>query len=274
MRNLKYASALLSLLIQFILIGCRNANTFTLKYSNELSHHKAYQVILMAGQSNMVGLGNIDDLESPLFPENIAYFNFGMNNHLEVLNHTFGPEIGISEVLAENFPNLNFIFIKYAVGGSSIEDWLPHLETKHNDNIHFGNLYEKFLKKIDSITKNYNTKDIALIWMQGETDARHLEKSINYEVNLKNFIGNIRKDLNNPQLPIIYGKVSSKIKDDATLGNVRAAQERIAKYVPRVYLISTDEIPLLSDNVHYSSRGLIQLGHRFGYELVKINDDN
>lgn len=246
-----------------------------LEYSKTLIAEKDYHVILFAGQSNMVGLGEIKVLDDRGLADNITYYNFGMDTNLKTLHTTFGPEVGVSRILSEQFPELNFVLIKYAVGGSSIEDWLPKGETKQNKDLKFGNLYENLLDTVAGITKNYNTKIIAFLWMQGETDARqHISNSQNYENNFTKFIGSIRKDLGNDQLPFIYGKVNSPREDGNGIDFIRLAQENIDAKVPNAFLINTDDLPKFKDSLHYSSDGLLCLGDRFGNKIIEIiNED-
>ena len=47
-----------------------------LNYSVATVRGEKYKVILMAGQSNMVGVGKISELENKNLPENIRYFDF------------------------------------------------------------------------------------------------------------------------------------------------------------------------------------------------------
>jgi hypothetical protein len=253
-----------------LLISC-DQNKPRLNYNMSLDINKEYYVVLMAGQSNMVGLGDVKYLENRNLPENTIYFNHSTNTRLKkLLNHKFGPEVGLAKRLNEEFPHLNFIFIKYAIGGSSINDWLPHVESKIKRDVDFGDLYGEFFNMTDSITAKYNTKPLAFLWMQGETDARYKNTSNSYEDNLKSLINKIREDFDSPNLPIIYGKVNPNTDGHNYVSNIQFAQEKIKNTIPNTYLIDTEHLDKLTDKVHYSSSGLLNLGEDFGIVLSKV----
>ena len=115
----------LFIIIAFItlLVGC--SDNSKVKYAQSLSNNEEYEVILMGGQSNMVGQGIQSDLQKMTF-ENISYFDFGLSPNLKNPRDNFGPEVGVAMELRSNFPNKKFILIKYAIGGASLLDWSPN----------------------------------------------------------------------------------------------------------------------------------------------------
>ena len=257
----------------FLFLSC-NQDRQELNYSSDLNKNKTYHVVLMAGQSNMVGLGDVKDLDNYTLPENISYFNYSTNTHLkELSNYNFGPEVGLAQRLNQGFPDLNFIFIKFAIGGSSINEWLPSVESKIERKVDFGDLYGEFYKMVDDITKNHNTINLAFLWMQGETDARHESTSNDYETNFKSLISKVRNDFGDSNLPIVYGKVNPNIKNHKHLSTIQLAQKKINQSVANTYLINTETFNKQPDNVHYSSLGLLHLGKAYGDILSAILKD-
>ena len=234
-----------------------------------------YHVILLAGQSNMVGAGNIADLQSSeqQLPTNIDYYNFGRGSGLIYSIHKFGPEISLSRELHSFFPNENFVFIKYALGGSSLLDWSPQWTQEKAEitgNAHFGSLYKKFIEKIKNITQGSNVKFSALIWMQGETDANFPLVAKEYFDNFSKFIKSIRRDINEPNLPVLIGHINPPLASFPGVNIVRNAQERAAKELLNVQLINTDGIHKWNDQLHYDSQGQLELGDRFSRALKVI----
>jgi len=234
-----------------------------------------YDVILLAGQSNMVGEGNIVDLDKDQhqLPANIDYYNFGRGYNLNYDLYEFGPEIGLSHKLYSRFPEKNFVLIKYAVDGASLLDWSSEWTSERaaiTGNARFGALYQQFLEKIRRITGGKNIKFIALLWMQGETDARIPEVAEAYYENFVKFVENLRRDLDVPNLPILLGKINPPAENFQAVEVVRDAQKRAAKTVKNVWLIETDGISKWDDNFHYSSQGQLELGKRFAHVLEGI----
>jgi hypothetical protein len=134
-------------------------------------------------------------------------------------------------------------------------------------------MYEHLLTIVDSVTHGRTTKISALLWMQGERDARIPEAGKAYYQNFDFLIESIRTDFNSPNLPIIYAKVNPPKENYPALTVVNEAQLRIEKNVRNAYLIETDGIEKWNDKLHYSSTGQLELGRRFGLKLTEILRD-
>ncbi len=107
---------------------------------------KPARIIVLAGQSNAVGVGHVECLPKHFAPERIRGWEQGFRNikinyfsHdkksggfvntstgcTEVSKKTIGPELGIAEALEEQFPGEEFFIVKCAFGGTSLHtDWL------------------------------------------------------------------------------------------------------------------------------------------------------
>lgn len=257
-------------LIYLILLTSCDFNKQKLIYNKELDSNKKYQVILMAGQSNMVGLGKVKHLTNFNLPDNISLFDYSTDTDLKELPYNFGPEVGLARRLNKEFPDTNFILIKYAIGGSSINEWLSTVESKIKRPTDFGNIYGKFLEFSNTITKNYNTTNLAFLWMQGETDTAYNSTAKTYDTNLKLLISNVRNDFNDPNLPVLIGEINPKSEQYKYVQIVQNAQHRISESLPNTYLIETKTLEKSKDSVHYTSLGLLKLGDNFGDILSKL----
>lgn len=234
-----------------------------------------YHVVLLAGQSNMVGQGDIGALsvEDRQFPENIKYFNFGRGSGLQYEPSKFGPEVTIAHGLSSHFPGQHFVLVKYAVGASSLLDWSPrwtHKEAKVTGHPNFGPLYYNFVNWVKKITEGKDVRFVALLWMQGERDARIPEAGTNYYENLSSFVTHFRSDLAQPSLPVVIGQVNPPTSFHPAVNAVRSAQQLLALTSEDVYLIDTDDLEKRSDNVHYSTQGQLELGRRFSEILIRL----
>ena len=221
----------------------------------------------------MVGQGKPEDIKGDYHFENIWYYNFGMNPRLEIQNNEFGPEFGISKELEKHFPEKKFILIKYAIGGASMLDWAPDYDRNRAEitgHPEYGNMYDSLLQKTEILTKGLTINTIGLVWMQGARDARVPEAGIEYYKNFRSFIISVRKDLNDPNLPVLFGKTNVPESLYPAVNTIIQAQERIAGELSRIYLINTDSLEKWNDNVHYSSDGQVKLGHEFGKKIVEI----
>lgn len=229
-------------------------------------------LILMGGQSNMVGQGIYEAQES--YPMDMHYLNYGMNGNGDIIVKKFGPEKSLIEEMSTQMPihHQPVFFLKYAIGGSSLLDWAPEYseeKAKITGNERFGNMFKTFFHYIDSIRNLHDPEVKALLWMQGERDARIPEAGKDYYVNFKKFIEEVRKRLGEEKLPIIFARVNPPIERYAALDIVNEAQRRIADEMEAVYMIETEGLAKNKDEVHYNTEGQLELGKRFAEELLK-----
>ncbi len=261
------------LLVMIFAFGC--ADQPIIKYGNpeKINEHESYYLILLAGQSNMVGQGKIEDILERNRFKNIYYFNYGMGTTFGIDSSKFGPEYGISRELKENFPRKKFIILKYAVSGSSLLDWSPKYTSRNAEitgHPEFGNLYDSLLTKIYSVTKDLKVKKVGLVWMQGERDARIPEAGVNYFQNFKLFINAIRRDLDSPDLPVVYGRINPPVSMYPAVDTVVSAQEKISLEIPNIFLLNTGALEKWGDSIHYSSAGQLELGLEFGKRIAEL----
>jgi lysophospholipase L1-like esterase len=123
-----------------------------------------------------------------------------------------------------------------------------------------------------------NVRLTAILWMQGESDSRYPALGPNYFDNLKTLIEAFRRDLKEPNLPFLMGRVNTPadmLDDDKKsikfrfISNVRAAQEKAVKEIPNVFLIETDDLPKQKDRIHYDAKGQLEMGKRFADVWLK-----
>ena len=193
---------------------------------------KKAKIIILAGQSNAVGVAHVKYLSRHFSEEKVAKFKEGYNNILmnyyshdmksngfvkttlncaEKEKDTFGPEVGIADFLSKKYPDENIFIIKCAVGGTNIfHDWLsPSNKGEYNkESFGFGDAENEFFRKGgwhfnelikilgESISilenKGYKPEIRAFCWMQGESDALDIATVEKYGERYENLL----KDLN------------------------------------------------------------------------------
>lgn len=225
------------------------------------------RVFVLSGQSNMVGFGRSEELPAGLAGEHARVIIFEENEWRALAPKTqFGPEISFGYELAAAYPSETIGLIKYAVSGTSLLAWAPEWrqeEARKTQNAGSGPLYTKLMNWITKARAQKDFEIVGMLWMQGERDARFPEVAPGYEKNLKNFISHIRRDLGVPNLPFVLARVNPPADRWRGLGEVRAAQEKVAREDPFVIMISTDDLGKLPDDVHYDAGGLVELGRRY-----------
>lgn len=192
---------------------------------------KRADIIILAGQSNAVGVGHIKCLKRHFSDEKIkeyfdGYENVKINyyshdkksngfvkttvNCTEISKDTLGPEVGMAEYFTEKYPDKELFIVKCAFGGTNLaNDWLSpssganfsYEETKgcniHSSGRLVGWCYNELVKILgDSIedlkSKGYEPEIKAFCWMQGESDAGSFDSLEKYLLKYDNLLNDIR----------------------------------------------------------------------------------
>ena len=299
----------LYLIICAILItGCKSAtvSSSTAKMDNT-KDVKDVHVVLLAGQSNMQGAGDYDQLDASEIEriEKISNrvslsFNGGKakplsyyeNKPSEKYNFSkrFGPEIFLGLTLAEANPNQEFLLIKRSQGGTALYGaWNPNwtaekakaVEKPKKQNIQLYNTHiqdiRTNLKALVAQGKSY--KIIGLAWMQGENDAGKEISATTYEANLRILINSYRDEFGVKDMAFVVGQINSRYGKFKKQGPamVRQAMEDVANSDNNADVIKTttdtswSDYPKHIDNVHYNAEGQRRLGMMFGSVLIALN---
>lgn len=253
-------------------------------------------IILLMGQSNMVGRAQVKYLEQTATAKELAEYKAGYENiqiyyHIDHKNTDptniasdfvpvtlgqgsttvqFGPEVGLAEYLNKAFPGEKFYLIKCAWSGSGIAN-----------NYTAGNwLYQEVLARTNiGIRKLKNAgldpEIFAFCWMQGETDAMNKAQADAYLANMT--------DLFNRWLPIYkkYAAPKGIAFIDAGISNVsqwtyyKTVNDAKVTYQTQGtnrYYIDTIAAGLTTlyennDTSHYDSQSKIKLGRLFGEKI-------
>ena len=233
-------------------------------------------VVLLAGQSNMGGNTLVTNLAVELRqpPPNVTLVNDGKIVRIGS-GSTFGPEVGFAATAAAARPDEKLLLVKLAKSGTSLAGWSPQWDQSRLASIYdtnAGPLYRTLLEQFNAATQGKNIRLTAILWMQGESDTRYPALGPNYFQNFTNLIAAFRRDLGQPDLPFIFGRVNMPAdaleNDQKTIkfrfiNDVRVAQERAAREVPGVQLIETDDLNKQADRIHYDAKAQVELGRRF-----------
>ena len=244
------------------------------------------QVVLLGGQSNMDGHGYLSGL--PITPVNLQEeqldvllygTNIGAQSgslvNLQPASSSsikFGPEVTFGRTIADVQPDDNFALIKYAWGGTDLEnDW------DINDGSHYTTFKNTVTAGLAALTAAGHTYEISgMIWMQGERDVKAGYHN-SYEANLTSFIADIRSNYG-ADLSFVVGQLSDNqdLSFPARLDVVRAAQADVAAADANTGLVVTDDFSLSSDVLHFDSSGQMDLGEAFAeeYLMLRIGIDN
>lgn len=145
--------------------------------------------------------------------------------------------------------------IPCALGGATIELWNPSRKSRGDSSL-YGTMINR--------AKPFHKQVKGLLWSQGESEAMNGQTDT-YEQKLLNFIDQVRKDLDNPDLPVIIvqiGRMITDVKDQqANWEKIREIQRQVIKKRKNLYLTTAIDLSL-DDAVHTSTDGHKRLGAR------------
>lgn len=284
----------------FILLLCSVMSTYTQTKEIEGCANKK-KVYLFAGQSNMDGRGNGDELskkdlerlakvadrilfyynKKPVTPLQLTTPEKFVQNKFNITN-SFGPELFFGIELAEKYPEDQFIFIKRAVGGTSLYGcWNPEWTYEKASLINEENkpkLYSDFIKYTKSVLQSYKLQDYeikGMFWVQGEHDSYidrwGEEPAASYGKNLKNLIERVRIDLKALEMPFIIFQVGE--------GKVVEGMVSTAENDDRVFLIPQSQNKSSANYYeqyspplwHYTTESMKRIGVEFFKVYEKIS---
>jgi len=226
------------------------------------------KVYILAGQSNMVGIASSSNLPSDLAGPRDDVWGFEITENVFFpkprwsrldAGGVFGPEISFARRMADHHRQPVGV-IKVAKGGTSLaQDWSPDRR---------GDLYDWLVATVQEAVKTGAFEIEAVIWMQGERDARIEAMAGLYAQNLTHFIQKLRGDLNQPDLPFVFGRVNPPKMYSPFVDQVRRAQQGLD--MPYAVMVDCDGLTKQRDGLHYNAAGQVALGQRFATALIKL----
>ena len=250
-------------------------------------------VLVFAGQSNANGFGMPSQLPAALRQAqpnvlfNNAYVNsapawaplapptepgsryqFGNQYNLDYADGACGPELTAGRGISAAMGGKPVALVKYSLGATSLAvDWNP-------DHPQGWKLYPAMVVAVNAsvaaLRAQHPDKNVQLagfFWMQGESDT----DGPAYLTNLTNFIARVRQDFGSPNLPFIIGQLGAMWTGNA----ISQAQAAVAtpgrpSYVHDTRLVSTADLPVIFDNMHFNTEGVQKLGDRYAaaYEML------
>ncbi|MCA8992368.1 MAG: hypothetical protein KDA88_10335 [Planctomycetaceae bacterium] len=176
----------------------------------------------------------------------------------------FGPEFGFIRTLRKSAPDANLAVIKSSFSGTSlINDWDPTSQDAK------GACYRALIEEVSTAVKQaeaqgYACRIRAMIWVQGESDAR-VDVTETYQSAILEMLASIREELDATELVGLLGVNTRFLAvDDITPGMqaVIAAQEGAAEQSEHCLYVDLDGASL-ANKVHFDAAGTLEIGRRY-----------
>lgn len=228
------------------------------------------------GQSNAVGkFGPVPSrLNSPQQHEYYYWIDGGAGN-LTVGSGQLAPTYGYGAVFGselsfgESFTE-KIAIIKVAKSGSPIDEWA-------RDGVMYSQLQATVTASIaDLVSKGFNPTIRGGSFTQGEYNSGSAEAAANYETKLTQLIADLRTDFG-PDFRFVYNQLHVDLPNHwpalQWVGDIRQAQENVARSVDNVRMINADDLQLdPRDYLHFSPAMQDILGQRISIAMTNPAD--
>lgn len=194
------------------------------------------------------------------------------------------PKVGFVPEAEKLFPDAEVVYMKVSQGGRPIRLWVkefPEIAKKHNLTVPGKatgtQFYEPILKQYRGLLdKHGKPASVTFCWMQGERDAKE-KLSAAYLDALKQLVENLRRDLKQPEMNFVIGRLSDFGPDSNTeWQNVRKAQVELATKDQRGAWVDCDDLNdkekdgKKRNDLHYTKEGYELLGRRFARQAKAL----
>lgn len=183
------------------------------------------------------------------------------------------PKSGFEPEAAKLFPDADVAYIKVSRGGQPIRLWVSEwneiakkagLDSTSPGTKYYQPILTEFNKLL---TKHPTPASVTFCWMQGERDAKeNLSKA--YEAAFTTLIANLRRDLKQPKMNFVIGRLSD-FGSTKEWEAVRRIQVGLAEKDERGAWVDCDDLNdkekngTKRDDLHYTKEGYELLGRRF-----------
>jgi hypothetical protein len=236
-------------------------------------HQGRMHLFILAGQSNMVGWAPIPEGERT----DPRIYVFGKNYRWRIADHPiedasnqvdivsenllagFGPGIDFALALLESQPDIVIGLIPCSKNSSGIIQWQRDLSDQ--------SLYGSCLKRVGAASPMGEVAGI--LFFQGETDAADpvlypdpLPHPSAWSELFIAFITDIRNDLKQPDLPVVFAQIGSNWAPEAYPNWDSIMQQQASLQLQKSAMIRTSDLTL-HDGIHFTTDSYRIIGRRF-----------
>lgn len=250
-------------------------------------------VWILGGQSNMQGIGLIEDAAKPHPQVRAFYMNDQwataedpIHNLWDAVDpvHTHlnggtpckrNPAVGVGPGVAfgQAMYELSGVpqgLIPCAHGGTSMSQWSPESKDKNGDSL-YGAMLRRFWKNGQRVA--------GVVWYQGCNDTVDGEFDF-YTERMVQFVSEIRRDIDKPRLPFAMVQLATWFWPTGFTGtnisgwnSIREQQRLLAEKVEDLVVVPAIDLEL-DDPIHISGREQQRLGHRLAEAMWTLSGED
>ena len=191
------------------------------------------------------------------------------------------PDTSFVPAVQAAFGADNVLVIKDAQGGQPIRRWHKEWVSSTGDVPEVrGDLYDRLMHKVDSLTVGKEFTTVTFVWMQGERDARESHGEV-YTLGLEGVRNQLKSDLEIETINFVVGRLSDFDMENVRYPHwtlVRDEQVRYAESTPNSRWIDTDDLNdgvnqngvAIQNDLHMSVSGYVEMGYRFAQAAIEV----
>jgi hypothetical protein len=231
-------------------------------------------VFVLAGQSNMVGVGaktNAAQLPVAMQEQtNVVFVEFWDTNLTKPLKpkNNIGPEVAFGYEMARAL-NTRIGIIKIAYGGSSLAGpWNPN-PAKFDKEKSVGIFYRRMIDYVRDVKKaNPNMEIAGMLWMQGEADSRYGKIQMeDYRNLLEMLVAGCRQEFGCEKMPFVCARIAPPA-NWPNREQVRNAQ--VSARIDQYAWMDCDGLELGGDSLHFTLNGQLEMGRGFARAMLSL----
>ncbi|SHH02278.1 Peptidoglycan/xylan/chitin deacetylase, PgdA/CDA1 family [Flavobacterium fluvii] len=232
-------------------------------HSQTVNPSKPMEVYLLIGQSNMAGRGTVDaqsqntSVDILMLDKTNNWVGAKDPVHFDRPAAGVGPAVSFAQAMLQDKPNTQIGLIPCAWGGSPIKVWQPG--AKYFDNFP----YDEAIARAKIAMQKGVLKGI--LWHQGETDNNPKKMEV-YLEKLKTLVGNLRRDLNAPNLPFVAGEIGYFNK----VNNINEVINKLPAEVENTAVVSAKDLTDRGDQLHFDTPSARELGKRYAVAMKNL----
>ncbi|CAG4999892.1 hypothetical protein DYBT9275_02337 [Dyadobacter sp. CECT 9275] len=226
-----------------------------------------FDIYILMGQSNMAGRGKVTDAYKSVSNPRVLMLTKANEwvtarhpVHFDKTVAGVGPGLSFGIEMAEASQGKRIGLIPCAVGGTSINKWVPGAFDSAT-NTH---PWDDAEKRIREGMKYGVIKGV--IWHQGEGDSNPDSARV-YLDKLEKLIARVRKEVGKKRLPFVAGELGRYKANYAFINEVIV---HLPQKVSRTAVVSSDGLVHNGDGTHFDSPSADEFGKRYAKAMLQL----
>lgn len=226
----------------------------------KLPEKSKFKLVLLIGQSNMAGRGFVtpeDKIPHPrvvMLDKNGKWVPAVDPVHYDKRSAGVGLGRSFANLLADEDKDTVVGLIPAACGGSSLIHWKSGVYFKQTKSHPYDDAVNRTKRAMQDGTLT------AILFHQGEADGRRCRE---YHRMLSALIDSLRNELDARNVPFIIGQLSTVKPMGKAKAAVDAAHRLCALECQPAGFVTSENLTLNPDNIHFDRRSVIEFGRRY-----------